>query len=87
MPVSAKNANGIVVLAEQGRDSDHQRGNRDADHEHEEAEHRPADRGGDRTAVLPREREGGERSREDRDDREGDREVGESRPRARQLLL
>ena len=75
------------VGAARGRVLRGQLGHRERHHQDEEAEHRPADRGRDRSAVLPRERERRKRPREDRDDRERDREVREAGPGAGELLL
>ena len=58
-------------------------GHREGHAEDQQAEHRPADRDRDRPPVQPGEAERGETAREDRDDREGDREVGEGAPGSR----
>src|SRR5262249_44671312 len=54
--------------------------------QYESAEDRPTERDPRRPAGGPREREVRKDSRENRDDREGDREVREAAPRARDLL-
>ena len=60
---------------------------RDGDREDERADDRPAPGDGDRTAVVEGLAVGGEAAGQHRDDREGDREVGELAPDAAEVLV
>ena len=85
-PALAAQVVGPPVRAAGRRVARGQLGHREGHHQDEKAEHRPADRNRDRAAVLPRECERRERPGEDGNDRERDREVRETRPRAGELL-
>ena len=85
--LGAAELGGPPVDATGGRVGRHELAHAEPDDEDEDGDERPADRDGDRAAVVPRLAEGREAAREDRDDREGDREVGEARPRSVELLL
>ncbi len=86
-PARAAELRRPVVDPARGRHRRRQLGHRERHQQDEAADHRPPDRDRDRTAVQPRLPVGGEAAREDRDDRERDREVGEPAPAAPQLLL
>ena len=78
---------GPPVDAARRRVGGHQLGHREADDQDEHAEDRPGPRDRDRAAVVEAGAEVREAAGEDRDDRERDREVGETRPTAMQVLL
>ena len=75
------------VRAAGGRERGGQLGHADRDREDDRRDHGPADRDRDRPAEVPRLPVDREAAGEHRDDRERDREVGELRPAAVQLLL
>ena len=62
-------------------------GHREADEQDEQTQDRPGPRDRDGSAVVEAGTEVGEATGEDRDDREGDGEVGETGPRPVQVLL
>src|SRR5664279_5611963 len=86
-PTGAAELGGPVVDAAGGGERRRELRHREGDGEDQQADHRPADRDRDRTAVVEGHPVGRKAAREYRDDREGDREVGESAPAALELLL
>ncbi len=85
-PARAAEPRGPPVWPAGGGKGRRQLRHRQGDQQDERADHWPADRRPDRAAVEPGLAEAGEGACEDGDDRERDREVGESTPAARKLL-